>query len=244
MTLVQLVLHIPVDQLGRLPGPRERQGLGARLHGFHHQPHGIVGRAAPRQLVRARDRGIPQGKVFTAARCTVFVHQHDLAAQQTAGQIGGVGDRGAGGQEHRSRAVVLANPLQPPQHTGHVGPQDAAIGVDLVDHDIGQLAEKAGPLGMVGQQRGVQHVWIGQDQIRLGLDAPPLAGRRVAVVDAQPDAVCHPRICRPAAPGGPSAGPEPGPWWGTGTVPGSGDPPGRPRARAGCSTASCRWRCR
>ena len=44
---------------------------------------------------------------------------------------------------------------------------------------------------MVGQNRRVQHVGIGQHQIGLGLDPPALGGWRVAVVDSGLDGSGH-----------------------------------------------------
>ena len=78
--------------------------------------------------------------------------------------------------------MELADASQPPQHVGEVAAEDAAVGVQFVDDHIAQVAEQFGPLQMVRQDTGVQHVGVGEEQ------AGALAGRgaltlwRVAVV--------------------------------------------------------------
>ncbi len=82
-----------------------------------------------------------------------------------------------------ARAVEPRDAHQAPQHVGHVRAEDALVRVQLVDHHVPQVLQRARPAGVVGQDPGVQHVGVGQD------DAGALAGgtarvaRGVAVVD-------------------------------------------------------------
>ncbi len=104
--------------------------------------------------------------------------------------VAGLGRRGGGGDEHRPGsvgAVVGADPAQPAHQVGHVGSEDAAVAVGLVHDHVAQPAEEPCPPGVVGQDPEVQHVRVGQDEVRVVAD--PAAGRRVgvAVVGLCPD---------------------------------------------------------
>ena len=46
--------------------------------------------------------------------------------------------------------------------------RDAVVGVGLVDADQLQVAERLGPLRVVGQQRRVEEVGVGQDHVAPG----------------------------------------------------------------------------
>ena len=75
------------------------------------------------------------------------------------------------------RAVVGANPLQAPQHLGHVAAHDAPVGVDFVDHHELQPGKEAGPRGVVRHQTHVQHVRIADEDVRrVRLDGLAWAG--------------------------------------------------------------------
>ena len=62
------------------------------------------------------------------------------------------------------------------------------VGVQLVDHDDPQLLEQLEPLGVVGQDRGVEHVRVGDDDLAGAADRRPDGRRRVAVVRRGRDA--------------------------------------------------------
>ena len=64
-----------------------------------------------------------------------------------------------------SAAVVGADPEQPAQHVGDVTAEHAAVGVQLVDDDELELLEQLEPLGVVGQDRRVEHVRVGHDDL-------------------------------------------------------------------------------
>ena len=60
--------------------------------------------------------------------------------------------------------------------------EDAAIGMQLVDDDDAQLLEELEPLGVVGQDRRVEHVRVGDDDLTGGPDGGAHGGWRIAVV--------------------------------------------------------------
>ena len=94
-----------------------------------------------------------------------------------------VGDRRAREHEARLGAVGAGEPPQPAQHVGHVRAEHAAVDVRLVDHDPGEVGQHVAPAAVVGQHPHVQHVRVGEDQVRALADRAPLLARRVAVVD-------------------------------------------------------------
>ena len=77
---------------------------------------------------------------------------------------------------------MARNPPQPAQHARHLRPEHAPVGVRLVDDHVLQVAEELGPQRVVGQDAGVEHVGVGQQDARLLADAVAGALRRVAVV--------------------------------------------------------------
>ena len=103
------------------------------------------------------------------------------------GHLDRVGDRGRAEDELRRGAVEAGDPLQAAEDVGQVAAEDAAVVVELVDDDVFQVLEELDPLGVVGQDPGVEHVGIGQDDVAAGADG--LAGvlGRVAVVGEDAD---------------------------------------------------------
>jgi hypothetical protein len=68
-----------------------------------------------------------------------------------------------------------------------VAAEDAPVVVELVDDDVFKVFEELDPLCVVGEDPGVEHVGVGQDDVAAGPDG--LAGvlGRVAVVGEDPD---------------------------------------------------------
>jgi hypothetical protein len=64
-----------------------------------------------------------------------------------------------------------------------VGAEHAAVDVGLVDDDVAEVREHVAPAVVVRQDADVEHVRVGQDQVRPLAHLPALLARRVAVVD-------------------------------------------------------------
>ncbi len=73
--------------------------------------------------------------------------------------------------------------LHSAEHIRHVGAEDPFINMRLVNDDQPQMAEKIQPSRMIGQDAGVDHVGIGEDDAGLGFDCRTGRPRRVAVVN-------------------------------------------------------------
>ena len=159
------------------PGPQERQrpALGERR-----------GRAAGAAL-RVEDRRIDEDHVPLAGRRPGPVDEGRRPAGQHGRQLGRVADGRRAAHDHRPAAVVRADPQQPAQDVGDVAAEHAPVGVQLVDDDVAQLLEQLEPLGVVRQDRRVEHVRVGHHHLAGRPDGRPDRGRRVAVVRRRRD---------------------------------------------------------
>lgn len=92
-----------------------------------------------------------------------------------------VADGGRAQNELRSGAIERADALEPAQHVGNVAAEDTAIGVDLVDHHIAQVLEELRPLGVMRQDRLMQHVRVAHHDIAMQADRLPRIAGRVAI---------------------------------------------------------------
>ena len=117
-----------------------------------------------------------------AGRSPVAVDQARRPAGQHRRQLAGVPDRRRAADDDRSRAVVGADPEQPPQDVGNVPAEHASIRVQLVDDDDLELLEELEPLGVVGEDRRVEHVRVGDHHLAGGPNSRPDRGGRVPVV--------------------------------------------------------------
>ncbi len=77
--------------------------------------------------------------------------------------------------------------------------KDAAVGVHLVQDDVAQPLEKGRPAGVVGQDAGVQHVGVADQDLGRLADAGPLILGRVAVVGVRLDAHGPSAALRPSS---------------------------------------------
>ena len=98
------------------------------------------------------------------------------------------GDGRRAGDEHRVGAVVAGQPPQPPQHRCHLGAEDPAVAMRLVDHHVPQAAQQPAEPGVVGQHRAMHHVRIAQDQPRVLAGESSLRLVGITVQGAEPEA--------------------------------------------------------
>ena len=91
-------------------------------------------------------------------------------------------------QELRVGPVHAREAAQAPQHVRDVGAEDATVDVRLVDDDVGEVREHVTPAVVVGQHADVEHVRVGEDEVRPLADLPAALLLGVAVVDRGADA--------------------------------------------------------
>jgi hypothetical protein len=78
--------------------------------------------------------------------------------------------------------------VQPAHDVAEVAAEDTTVDVELVDDDVLQVLEELQPLGVVRQDRRVEHVGVGDDDVTGLADGGARVGRGVAVVGERPDA--------------------------------------------------------
>ena len=159
------------DRLRAAPRPDERQRPRAALDEVGQQPRGVRGgRAAQRCPVLAGalgQRRLPQREGRAGTRGAVVGDRLDGRTHQAGRGRGRLGDGGRGQHEHRLRAVAPADPPQPAQHVPDVRAEHPAVGVALVDDDVGDPAQGARPLLVRRQDPAVEHVRVGDDPPRV-----------------------------------------------------------------------------
>ena len=131
----------PPEDDGLAAGPQERQrpALGER-----------EGRAA-RAGRRIEQWRIDEEEVPLAGRRAVAVDEPGRPPGERPGQLRRVADGGRAAHDDRVRAVVGAQPEEPPQDVRDVAAEHAAVGVQLVDDDDPELLEQLEPLRVVGR---------------------------------------------------------------------------------------------
>ncbi len=188
-----MLAGVAQDQLRLAAG----EGEGDVAHLAPHQQSHQVGRlqvpaaAAARHLLH--DRRVPEDDELAAPGRTVIGDHAQGQPGQLRCQLLGVGDGRRAADEAWIGPVVGAEAPQPPDDVGRVRAEDAPVRVDLVEHDILQVAEEVRPRVVVGQDAHMQHVGVGQHDLGVALDQPAAVARRVAVVgvghEALPGAV-------------------------------------------------------
>ena len=99
-----------------------------------------------------------------------------------ARELFGIGDRRRRADERRVRSVEGADPSQTAQHVRDVRSENAAIRVQLVEHNVAEVLEELHPLGVVGEDARVEHVRVRDDDVSSAANRRAHRGRGVAVV--------------------------------------------------------------
>jgi len=142
---------------------------------------GAEGRLADAELP-VHHRRVVDGEVAVASRRAALLNPLDGLAGERGRELGRVLDGGRRAEELRIAPVEPAQPLQAAQHVAHMRAVDAAVHVQLVDDHVLQVLEELHPLGVMGQDALVQHVGVGDHDVRLAADGLARVLRGVAVV--------------------------------------------------------------
>ena len=67
--------------------------------------------------------------------------------------------------------------------------EDAAVGVQFVDHDVAQIFKQASPARVMREDAGVQHVRIGKDDVALLANGFARVAGRVAIIGEHAEAI-------------------------------------------------------
>ena len=145
--------------------------------------------AAPDAQRAIHHRRIVEDENLLAAGRAVFREDFDCDSVSRSASSPGLAMVAEQQMNCGDAAVEARDAAQPAQHIAQVAAEDAAIGVQLVQHDVAQILEQARPAGVVRQDAGVQHVRIGQHDVPLFADGRARVGGRVAVVGENAESV-------------------------------------------------------
>ena len=169
--LAQRLAQAGQQDLDRDPRPAEHDRLAAGTQERQRPALGEGERRPARAGGGIEDRRVDEQDVALAGRRAVAVDEPRRPPGQLRRQLARVPDRRRAAHDDRVRAVVGADPEQPPEDVGDVAAEHAAVGVQLVDDDDPELLEQLEPLRVMGEDRRVEHVRVGHDD---------LAGGRIA----------------------------------------------------------------
>ncbi len=65
--------------------------------------------------------------------------------------------------------------------------ENSPIVVKLVDDDVFEVFEQFYPFGVMGEDSGVEHIRVGEDDMTTGSDSLPRILRGVAIIGEDPD---------------------------------------------------------
>ena len=167
-----------------MPGAAKKDGL----HPGREKRNGRILRRQNRTAAQSQF-GIDDGRVVenellcAAGRAVIaLIDQSERLFNQSLSVFLRVCYGGRAANELGLAAIKFTDAAQAAQQIGHMAAEDAAIGVDLIQYHKGQVAEQAAPTSVVGQDSGVEHVGIGDQDAALLPYFAALALRSVAVV--------------------------------------------------------------
>ncbi len=159
------------DQLDALARLHEADRAGAGGDQLGQQLGGLGQRGGAGSELLVQQRRVPDGDAAGRQRRGVVVDEVDVRqAGEVLGQLDRVGDRRAGEQEAGLRAVDRGGPAEPAQDVGDVRAEHAAVDVGLVDDDEREVREQVAPARVVGQDPDVEHVGVGDHEVRAAAD--------------------------------------------------------------------------
>src|SRR5262245_34288376 len=94
-----------------------------------------------------------------------------------------------------------ADSAEPSQDVSKMAAEDAAIRMQFVDDDVPEVLEQLRPPGMMRKYPRVEHVRIGQDDVRARSNGAPGILRRIAVVGEDADSAVWFTLCERIAHG-------------------------------------------
>lgn len=168
--VVEDVLEVLGEHFDHQPALREDQRLQPGFDRDAGNAVALRARRGAQAQVGVDHRRVPQQHVLGPGRRAGFGDGGDRRLDQRFGMRLRVADGGRAQDELRRHAVEGADPLQPAQHVGDMAAEHAAVGVHLIDHHIAQVFEELRPLGVMRQDRLVQHVRVGHHDVAMQAD--------------------------------------------------------------------------
>jgi len=134
-------------------------------------------------------RRVVKDKGFFRGGCAIGGLHFDLRFNQARSEFAGICNGGGAADELGFATVEPRDASQAAKDIAQVASKDAAVSVEFVDNDVFQIFEQAGPARVLRKNSGVQHVRVGQDDVRFFADRLSRVAGRVAVIGKDPEGI-------------------------------------------------------
>ena len=109
---------------------------------------------------RIHDRRIIENRVAFARRRAVLIDQQHFSAGHSLGEFLGIADRRAAADKSWMGSVKRADAFEPAQNVCEIRTENAAIGVNFINHDVFQVFKELDPFRVMRQNALMQHIRI------------------------------------------------------------------------------------
>ncbi len=172
-----------VDELGRAPRLGEADRAQAARYEIGHQSRGLAESACAQAELLVLERRVPEGDRSLGPRSGVARDHGHVHSEQGLRELVRVRDRGRREQELRLGPVDRGRPAQPAEDVRHVRAEHPAVDVRLVHDHVAEVLEDVPPAVVVREDSHMEHVRVGEDDVRPLADLPAPLGLGVPVVD-------------------------------------------------------------
>ncbi len=168
----------------------EDDGLQIVFQKFLGHARGFVDVAAADAQSAIHNGWIVKDESFFRGRSAIGTEDfNNFGFKKSFSEIAGVGDGGGTTDELGIAAVKAGDAAEAAEDIAQVAAEDAAVGMQFIEDDVAEVFEEASPARMVREDAGVQHVWIGQNDVTFFANGFASVGGRVAVVSENAEAV-------------------------------------------------------
>src|SRR5713226_1501489 len=164
-------------------------GLHIVFQEFLGHARGFVDIAAADAQSAIHNGRIVKDEGFFRGGSAVGIEDFDFGFKKSCSEVSGVGDGGGTADELGIAAVKVGDAAEAAENIAEVAAEDAAVGVQLIEDDVTEVFEEAGPARVVREDAGVQHVWVGQDDVTFFADGFASVRGCVAVVGENAEAI-------------------------------------------------------
>ena len=145
-----VLLQIRQQNLGVQPAVREHNRLQFAAQQLLRHPRRLVQIASANSEIAIHHRRIVKHKKFLRGGRAILLDNLHFFFDQLRRQLSGIRNRRRAANELRLRSIKFRDAPQPSQHVGQVAAEYAAVGMQLIDHDVPQIFENACPFGVMG----------------------------------------------------------------------------------------------
>src|SRR5467141_3506929 len=149
------LLQIGKENLRVQARVREDHGLQIVFQEFLRHARSFVDIAAADAERAIHDGRIVENESFLCGGRAVGIEDFDFGFEKAGSEVAGIGNGCRATDELRIAAVEASDAAKAAQHVAQVAAEDAAVGVQFVDHDVTEVFEEARPASMVRQDPSV-----------------------------------------------------------------------------------------